>query len=79
MFVTPVPRIGDVIVGRDALGRALRVSAHPDSDRVVLSIWQDGACLATVRLSGADVERLAQVLAGLGASLDVPGAYPEAG
>jgi len=79
MFVTPAPRIGDVIVGRDALGRVLRISAHPGSDRVVLSIWQDGACLATVRLAGEDVDRLAAVLTGLGATLATTAAYPETG
>lgn len=79
MFVTPVPRIGDVIAGRDALGRVLRVSAHPGSGRVVLSIWQEGDCLATVRLDAEGVERLADVLAGLSAVLDPPNAYPEAG
>ena len=76
MFVTPVPRIGDVIAGQDALGRVLRVSAHPGSDRVVLSIWQEGSCLATVRLSGDDVDRLGQVLEALGATLDPPETYP---
>lgn len=79
MFVTPVPRIGDVVAGRDAMGRVLRISAHPSSDRVVLSIWQDGTCLATVRLAGEDLERLTTVLTGLGGTLEVPEAYPEAG
>ena len=77
MFVTPVPRLGDVVAGRDGVGRVLRVSAHPNSDRVVLSIWQDGTCLATVRLAGQDVGHLAAVLAQLGAVLDQP--LPQAG
>jgi hypothetical protein len=79
MFVTAVPRIGDVLTGRDALGRTLRVSAHPGSGRLVLSIWQEGACLATVRLDAEGLERLSGVLAGLAATLDSPNAYPEAG
>lgn len=79
MFVTPVPRIGDVIAGCDVPGRVLRVSAHPGSGRVVLSVWQDGACLATVRLDVEAVERLGGVLTGLGVVLDPPNAYPEAG
>jgi hypothetical protein len=62
MFVTPVPSQGDVVVGRDRAGRVLRVSAHPELDRVVLSIWQDGQCLATVRLAAADVPDLVRVL-----------------
>jgi hypothetical protein len=77
MFVTPVPRLGDVVVGRDGVGRVLRISAHPDSDRVVLSIWQDGACMGTVRLAGSDVGQLVEVLGRLGVILDQ--AYPQAG
>lgn len=79
MFVTPMPRIGDVIAGRDALGRTLRVSAHPGSCRVVLSVWQEGVCLATVRLDAEGLERLGGVLTELAATLDPPNAYPEAG
>jgi len=75
--VTPVPRIGDVVVGRDSVGRMLRVSAHPGSDRVVLSLWQDGACLGTVRLAGADVLQVADLLSRLGGLLDQR--LPEAG
>jgi len=77
MFVTPVPRHGDVVVGRDVVGRTLRVSAHPDSGRVVLSVWQDGACLGTVRLVREDVDQLVAALAGLGPLLDQE--LPEAG
>jgi hypothetical protein len=62
MYVTPVPSLGDIVVGRDAAGRVLRVSAHPDVDRVVLSIWQGGNCLATIRLAGRDVPDLVRVL-----------------
>ena len=42
-------------MGRDAPGRALRVSAHPESGRIVLSIWQDSRCIGTVRLMPQDV------------------------
>jgi hypothetical protein len=77
MFVTPVPRLGDVVVGRDAVGRVLRISAHPNSDRVVLSIWQDGCCLGTVRLASDDVPHVLEVLATVGAALHQP--YPQAG
>jgi hypothetical protein len=77
MFVSPVPRIGDVVVGRDAVGRVLRISSHPGNDRLVLSIWQDGVCLATVRLAGHDVTHLADTLTELSASLADP--VPRAG
>jgi hypothetical protein len=64
MFVTPVPSQGDIVVGRDKAGRVLRVSGHPELDRVVLSIWQEGQCLATIRLAGADVPDLVRILTG---------------
>ena len=62
MFVTPVPSIGDYVVGRDATGRVLRISSHPEVNRVVLSIWQEGRCLATVRLAEEDVPDLVRAL-----------------
>jgi hypothetical protein len=63
MAVTPAPQRGTVLVGRDVAGRALRVSAHPEHGRVVLSIWQGAQCLATVRLAEADVPELVRALA----------------
>ena len=63
MSVTPAPRRGTVLVGRDVAGRALRVSAHPQHGRVVLSIWQGPQCLATVRLAEADLPELVRALA----------------
>lgn len=62
MSVTPAPHRGTVLVGRDVAGRALRVSSHPEHGRVVLSIWQDDRCLATVRLLEDDVPDLVRVL-----------------
>ncbi|MBI4942505.1 hypothetical protein [Kineosporia sp. R_H_3] len=62
MFVTPVPSQGDIFVGRDAVGRTLRVSAHPEMDRVVLSIWQEGRCMGTLRLASEDIPDLVRTL-----------------
>lgn len=62
MFVSPLPQHGDIVVGRDVAGRVLRIAAHPGSDRVVLSIWQEGRCLATVRLATADVPQVVAAL-----------------
>lgn len=62
MFVAPVPSQGDIFVGRDAVGRVLRVSAHPELDRVVLSIWQEGRCMGTVRLASEDIPDLVRTL-----------------
>ena len=62
--VTPLPVHGDVIVGRDAAGKILRVSTHPELDRVVLSIWDGARCVATLRLASGDVPELVRVLVG---------------
>ena len=60
--ISPLPRHGDVIVGRDVTGRTLRISGHPESGRVVLSIWQDTVCRATLRLSPEDVPQFVEML-----------------
>jgi hypothetical protein len=60
--VSPLPRHGDVVVGRDAAGRTLRISGHPEAGRVVLSIWQDQVCRATMRLLPEDVPALVEML-----------------
>jgi hypothetical protein len=60
--VSPLPAHGTVLVGRDRVGRSLRVSAHPTAGRVVLSIWQDATCVATVRLAEDDVPDLVAAL-----------------
>ena len=57
-----MPARGEVIVGRDVAGRELRMSSHPELDRVVLSIWQDARCLATFRLAPSDVPELVRAL-----------------
>ena len=63
MTISPLPRHGDVIVGRDVAGRTLRISGHPESGRVVLSIWQDTVCRATLRLLPEDVPAFIEMLA----------------
>ena len=50
------------MLGRDTAGRRLRVSSHPDAGRVVLSIWQDDICRATLRLAEEDVPELVKML-----------------
>jgi hypothetical protein len=62
MRVTPSPLRGAVLAGRDRAGRALRVSAHPEVDRVVLSTWDGDRCVSTVRLDPADVADLVHAL-----------------
>lgn len=63
--VAPVPAHGAVMVGRDVAGRVLRVSAHPEVDRVVLSVWQGPRCVSTFRLSAAEVPELIRILTGV--------------
>ena len=60
--ISPLPRHGDVIVGRDVTGRTLRISGHPETGRVVLSIWQDNVCRATLRLAPDDVPSFVEML-----------------
>jgi len=55
MTVSPLPRNGATLTGRDRQGRTLRIARHAASDRVVLSVWQDSSCVATVRLAPEDV------------------------
>lgn len=43
MFVNPLPARGDIVVGRDAVGRVLRVSGHPDLVRVFEGALDPGA------------------------------------
>ncbi len=62
MTVSPLPRRGSTLLGRDQAGRRLRVSSHPDAGRVVLSIWQDDICRATLRLAEEDVPELVKML-----------------
>ncbi len=58
MTVSPLPRDGATLSGRDRNGRTLRIARHAATERVVLSVWQDSSCLATVRLAPEDVADL---------------------
>ena len=62
MSVSPVPAQGAVVVGRDRAGRALRVSAHPELSRVVLSLWDRDRCIGTLRLAPQDVPDVVHAL-----------------
>ena len=62
MAVTPVPAKGAVVVGRDRSGRALRISAHPELSRVVLSLWDGDRCIGTLRLAPEDVPDVVRAL-----------------
>ncbi len=62
MGVTPLPRRGGVLSGRDAAARMLRVSYHAEVARVVVSIWDHDVCMATLRLAPEDVPELVRAL-----------------
>lgn len=62
MAVTPAPERGAVVVGRDRAGRALRISAHPELSRVVLSLWDGQLCIGTLRLAPEDVPDVVRAL-----------------
>ena len=53
------------MLGRDIAGRRLRVSLHQEAARVVISIWQDDVCRATLRLAEEDVPELVRMLSSL--------------
>lgn len=62
MALSPLPTHGNVLLGRDVAGRALRISSHPEAGRVVLSIWDHDRCVGTVRLADGDVPDLVRTL-----------------
>ena len=55
-------------------GRALRASWHPEIDAFVLSVWREGTCAATARLSASAAASLIAVLSrGLADAADAGG------
>lgn len=67
----PMARRGEWFPDARAGDRALRVSWHLEMGCVVLSMWRDGGCVSTARLSPEDTARLIGVLAdGLAAAAD---------
>lgn len=77
MRVTSSPVVGAVLAGRDRPGRALRVSAHPEAGRVVLSTWDGDRCVSTVRLAAGDVPGLVQALASAAVATAAGAAAPD--
>jgi len=75
--VSPLPRDGAILTGRDRRGRTLRIARHTETERVVLSVWQDATCVATVRLAPEDVAELIADLAHVLTPL--PSSIPEQG
>jgi hypothetical protein len=63
MGVSPLPRSGGIQFDRRDDGRALRVSAHPESGSLVVSIWRGDRCIATHQMATSDVPEFIQMLA----------------
>lgn len=60
--VLPLPHRGDVFLDPRGEGRSLRVSGHRGAATVVLSIWRQGECRATFRLSGSEIDEFVGAL-----------------
>jgi hypothetical protein len=74
-----LPASGAVLADVRGDSRWMRVTWHDDPGDpplVVLSIWRDGKCSATLRLARADVPALVSVLVD-GLSDTSPDAHPE--
>lgn len=63
MSVSPLPGKGGVHFDRRDAGRSLRVSAHPETGTVVVTMWRDDYCVASHHLAAPDVPDLIRMLA----------------
>lgn len=52
----------EVFVDARDHGRALRVTWHPETGLLVVSIWRDDTCVATTQVPAADLARLSHLL-----------------
>jgi len=57
-----LPASGAVLPDQRGGSRWMRVTWHEEDDLVVLSIWHDGTCTATLRLARAEVPALVSAL-----------------
>jgi hypothetical protein len=58
----PLPATGSVFLDARGGDRALRVSWHPESGLVVLSLWRDNVCAGSFRLAVDEVPDLIDTL-----------------
>lgn len=66
-----VPATGEVFLDARGGSRALRISWHTEAGVVVLSLWREGTCAGTFRLSIEQVPDLIDILrAGLAQAYD---------
>lgn len=69
MAVSPLPVHGGICFDVRDDGRLLRVSAHPDTELVTISIWREDRCVATCQLDPREATHLLGVLANALAAL----------
>src|SRR5699024_2754360 len=60
--IVALPARGEVVADARGEGRSLRVSWHHEAGVVVLSVWRDHLCAATVRVPAEDVPALVAAL-----------------
>ena len=70
----PRPIAGAVLADARGEGRAVRVTWHGEAGIVVLSVWRDNVCTASVRLAPTEaVELIHTLAAGLPDVTSAPG------
>jgi hypothetical protein len=81
MSVVPIPPHTRWVPDPRGGGRGVRISAHPESGVVVLSVWKADECVATARLRPTEAADLVAALSTSLAELADPaaGAGPEQG
>jgi hypothetical protein len=60
--VRPLPQFGEVFTDIRGGDRTLRVSFHPDTDVVVISLWAGGHCRASCHLHANEAQHLVSIL-----------------
>ncbi len=73
MSVHPERPQGEVFLDARGKGRAMRLTWHHEADVVVLSLWRDGTCAGTFRLSKDDVNEFIDAL--VDGVRDAPGVH----
>jgi hypothetical protein len=74
MSVVPIPPRTRWVPDPRGGGRGVRISAHPESGVVVLSVWRADECVATARLRPNETSDLVSALTASLAELAEPGA-----
>jgi hypothetical protein len=60
--VLALPAHGEVFPDARGAGRWIRVTWHQEADLVVLSLWRQGTCVGTARVTRDDVPMMVSAL-----------------